>query len=404
MVITEETRAFIAAHADADVRKLALMGKRCEGIDMPFALDQIAGRQTARLKLPSWAATEGIIFPPHLAMEQCSSEATARYKASIAARFVDAKNCGFIDITGGFGVDFSYMAKGFKSATYIERQENLCELAAINLPLLGLSNATILNTDGEDYIKNAHFTDETVVFMDPARRDKNGGRTYAIGDCTPDVLGFIDNLLQKAALVIIKLSPMLDWHATVADLNRVVSNHDAVREVHIVATKNECKELLIVLSTRTSAPPSIHCVNDDSLFSFDERTANNAKNTDFTDSSETPKYLLVPNAAVMKAGCFRELELVLGIRQIAPSSHLFVSDSEISGFPGRTFQISAVSSLNKKELKAMLSGIERANISCRNFPLKPEELRKRLKIKDGGNDYIFATTTQNGDHRLYLVH
>ena len=409
---SKATLDFICKHANDDVRKLALSAKRTESLDLSFALDQIAGRQKAKVKLPSWFTTADramgenmdessfLVFPPHISMEQCSSEQTARYKKLVLDRLLDrdrSRTSHFIDITGGFGVDFSYLAQGFAEATYVERQEHLCEIARHNFPLLGLPHANVICKELESPLELTDLQ-ETVVFIDPARRDTNGNRTYAIGDCTPNILGFIGELLQRAALVMVKLSPMLDWHQTVEDLNSACESKDAVREVHIVSTQNECKELLIVLSERYESALEVHCVNDEETFVF-------SPNASVIQSSATafePHKLYVPNASIMKAGCFVEIENAFGIRQIGKNSHLFVGDS-VSAFPGRVFNILCVTTMNKKELKSALSGIDRANIATRNFPLSPEQLRKRLKVKDGGVIYLFATTTDEGDHVIYVT-
>ena len=412
MNISKSTLDFVCKHANDDVRKLALSAKRTENLDLSFALDQIAGRQKAKVKLPSWFTTAGramgenvdesslLVFPPHISMEQCSSEQTARYKKRILDRLLDhpwSRNSHFIDVTGGFGVDFSYLAQGFAEATYVERQEHLCEIARHNFPLLGLPHANIICKELESPLELTDLQD-AVVFIDPARRDTNGNRTYAIGDCTPNILGFIGELLQRAALVMVKLSPMLDWHQTVEDLNSACESKDAVREVHIVSTQNECKELLIVLSERYESALEVHCVNDEETFVFSP----NASVAQSPVIASEPHKLYVPNASIMKAGCFVEIENTFGIRQIGKNSHLFVGDS-VSAFPGRVFNILCVTTMNKKELKSALSGIDRANIATRNFPLSPEQLRKRLKVKDGGDTYLFATTTDEGDHVIYVT-
>ena len=416
MNISKYTLDFICKHANDDVRKLALSAKRTEGLDLSFALDQIAGRQKAKVKLPSWFTTADramgenvdesslLVFPPHISMEQCSSEQTARYKKSLLDRllpsFLDrdrSRTAHFIDITGGFGVDFSYLAQGFAEATYVERQEHLCEIARHNFPLLGLPHANVICKELESPLELTDLQD-AVVFIDPARRDTNGNRTYAIGDCTPNILGFIGELLQRTVLVMVKLSPMLDWHQTVEDLNSACESKDAVREVHIVSTQNECKELLIVLSERYESALEVHCVNDEETFVFSP----NASVAQSPVVASEPQKLYVPNASIMKAGCFMEIENTFGIRQIGKNSHLFVGDS-VSAFPGRVFNILCVTTMNKKELKSALCGIDRANIATRNFPLSPEQLRKRLKVKDGGDTYLFATTTDEGDHVIYVT-
>lgn len=422
MNISEATIDFVCRHANDDVRKLALSAKRTEGFDLSFAFDQIAGRQKARTKLPSWyaladkAISEGkaldeahfLVFPPHISMEQCSSEQTAKYKKSVLDRVLASifdrdrsKNTHFIDITGGFGVDFSYLAQGFAEATYVERQEHLCEIARHNFPLLGLPQANVICKELDSPLQLPSLRaalQETIVFIDPARRDTNGNRTYAIGDCTPNILDFIEELLKKTVVVMVKLSPMLDWHQTVEDINRASCSGNAVREVHIVSTQNECKELLLVLSERYESALEVYCVNDDDVFVF---TPNETRTN--TLEVKPSKKLFVPNASVMKAGCFPEIETRFGIRQIGKNSHLFIGSEDIVGFPGRVFNILCVTTMNKKELKNALAGIDRANITTRNFPLSPEQLRKRLKIKDGGDIYLFATTTDEEEHIIYVT-
>ena len=418
MNISEATIDFVCKHANDDVRKLALSAKRAEGLDLSFALDQIAGRQKARTKLPSWYALAAmgesvdeahfLVFPPHISMEQCSSEQTAKYKKRILDRLLPSildhpwsRNAHFIDITGGFGVDFSYLAQGFAEATYVERQEHLCEIARHNFPLLGLPKANVICKELDSPLQLPSLRaalQETIVFIDPARRDTNGNRTYAIGDCTPNILDFIGELLKKTAVVMVKLSPMLDWHQTVEDINRASGSGNAVREVHIVSTQNECKELLLVLSERYESELEVYCVNDDDVFVFTPGEANSP----ISESRSTEK-LFVPNASVMKAGCFLEIETRFGIRQIGKNSHLFIGSEDIVGFPGRVFNILCVTTMNKKELKTALAGIDKANISVRNFPLSPEQLRKRLKIKDGGDIYLFATTTDEEEHIIYVT-
>ena len=418
MNISEATIDFVCKHANDDVRKLALSAKKAEGLDLSFALDQIAGRQKARTKIPSWYALAAsgesvdeahfLVFPPHISMEQCSSEQTAKYKKSVLDRVLASifdrdwsKNTHFIDITGGFGVDFSYLAQGFAEATYVERQEHLCEIARHNFPLLGLPKANVVCKELDSPLQLPSLRaalQETIVFIDPARRDTNGNRTYAIGDCTPNILDFIGELLNRTAVVMVKLSPMLDWHQTVEDINRSSGSGNAVREVHIVSTQNECKELLLVLSERYESELEVYCVNDDDVFVF------TPSETRFkTLEVKSSKKLFVPNASVMKAGCFPEIETRFGIRQIGKNSHLFIGGEDIVGFPGRVFNILCVTTMNKKELKSALAGIDKANISVRNFPLSPEQLRKRLKIKDGGDIYLFATTTDEEEHVIYVT-
>lgn len=493
-IMNQATLDFIRQHQDGDVRQLAFLGCKYPEVDMPFALDQIRGRKMARVKLPRWASIDGIIYPPHISMEQCSSEQTALYKAELAARLLGlspsssengeekekesenasnlhlseicefagkgavdsefAKNeatckkqqilteleenvneikegpyegdfseeTEFVDLTGGFGVDFSYIASrlGVKSM-YVERQAHLCEAAKENFGRLGLKNAIVKNGDGIEVLhsfaskKEAAASDSLgitedqsqsllktnlglkLIFIDPARRDDAGNKVVSLKDCTPDVTLLQEEMLSKADYVIIKLSPMLDWHRAVSELN-------CVQEVHIISVNNECKELLLVLSARNMGGNlRIYCINDAQSFVCDELDMESSSVKIAPSTLEEMQYFYEPNASLMKAGCFGVLSERYGARMLSKNSHLFVSREPIAVFPGRSFRIIVVSSFNKKELKRHLSGITKANIATRNFPLSVAELRKRLKLKDGGETYIFATTLSDESHVLMIT-
>lgn len=378
----EATRLFIRAHRTEDVRRLALSGAKAEGIDLTFALQQIAGWQTARKKLPTWAATEGVVYPPHLNMEQCSSEQTATYKRST----LPVSKGTFVDLTGGFGVDFCWMSSAFERRIYVERHADLCKVARHNFPLLGVE-AEVVCEDAEVYLRRMEHA--KVIFIDPARRDQHGGRTYGIADCTPNVIELLPLLREKADYIILKLSPMLDWRKAVDDLK-------GVGEVHIVSVDNECKELLLIVRSQPSDTLRLVCVNDDDIWEVPIIEAS------YEQRKMEAVYLYEPNASIMKAGCFREVEQTFGVQQLATNSHLFVSDHELCHFPGRRFVVDAITSLNKQELKARIGQMERANIAVRNFPMSAEQLRKKLKLKDGGEVYIFGTTLQDGTHQLFI--
>lgn len=522
-IMNQATLDFIRQHQDDDVRQLAFLGSKYPEVDMPFALDQIRGRKMARVKLPRWASIDGIIYPPHISMEQCSSEQTALYKAELAARLLGlspsssengeekekesenasnlhlfeicefagkgavdsefAKNeatckkqqilteseenvneikeepyegdfseeTEFVDLTGGFGVDFSYIASRLDvKSMYVERQAHLCEAAKENFGRLGLKNAIVKNGDGIEVLhsfaskKEAAASDSLgitedqsqsllktnlglkLIFIDPARRDDAGNKVVSLKDCTPDVTLLQEEMLSKADYVIIKLSPMLDWHRAVSELN-------CVQEVHIISVNNECKELLLVLSARnmddmraSSADGEsgedeidgaegtdgevkhagnlrIYCINDAQSFVCDELDMESSSVKIAPSTLEEMLYLYEPNASLMKAGCFSVLSERYGARMLSKNSHLFVSREPIAVFPGRSFRIIVVSSFNKKELKRHLSGITKANIATRNFPLSVAELRKRLKLKDGGETYIFATTLSDESHVLMIT-
>lgn len=412
-IMNDETREFVAMHRDEDVRELALKARRVDGLDLSLALDQIAGWQIASKKLPQWASCEGIIYPPHISMEQCSSQFTAQYKSEIAqtllasaatvrARVSDSAESdtlvakrAMVDLTGGFGVDFSYLARGFSQATYVERQRHLCDLAEHNMAALGLDQARIVCGDGVEYLRQMGPVD--FIYLDPARRDEHGSRTYAIEDCTPNVFELRDLLLSKSQYTLVKLSPMLDWRKAVADFD------GTVREVHIVATGNECKELLLVLGQQVHEEPSaprVFCVNDNQRIDYDSAAYTQGLRIGGKPLPEAKNYLYEPNASIMKAGCFDLVEERFGVTQVGPSSHLFVSATPVADFPGRGFAIEAIGGMNKKDIQRLLNGTKQANIAVRNFPLTAPQLRKKLKLADGGPVYLFGTTMQGCDHVL----
>ncbi|MDY3703368.1 MAG: SAM-dependent methyltransferase [Prevotella sp.] len=523
------TAEFIQEYREKDTRQLALRSARFPDVDMPYALDQIKGWQTARRKLPTWAACDGIVYPPHLSMEQCSSEPTAQYKLNLAMEWscriessefrvesseegvesselrvesseegvesselrvensegevnnfssgqpatlnsqlstlnpqpatlnsqlstlnpqpatlnsqLSTLNCHasrMTDLTGGFGVDFSFTSCAFASATYVERNAQLCHMVEHNLPLLGIDNAKVVCADAVDYLSTLDM--QTMIFLDPARRDQHGAKTVMLADCTPDVVQLLPQLLKKSRFTMLKLSPMLDWHKAVEDL------HGMVREVHIVSVGGECKELLLVLSEEIESELKVFCADLEagdsslsggssgsscsslsslssepsfprtpsspsasstpslsaSLFVYAPGSSSPAPNSKL--KTQNSKFLHEPNASIMKAGCFDELAAAYGVSPVSRNSHLFLSAEPVDGFPGRSFSIERVTTLNKRELRQALAGIEKANIATRNFPLSVAELRKRLKLKDGGDVYIFATTTAEDEHLLLISH
>lgn len=416
--ISEATRLFIHEHRTEDVRQLALQASRSADINLSFALDQIAGWQTARTKLPSWAATDRIIYPPHLSMEQCSSELTAKYKEKVIAAnlplhretVLSANHPRvFIDLTGGFGVDFSFMSRSFDQRIYVEREEHLCEIAHHNFSCLNL-DATIKNDESTAFLHA--ISQAECIFLDPARRNEHGGRTYGIADCTPNVLEMWEELLSKAGMVLLKLSPMLDWRKVVKDLREADKRgtQSWYLEIHIVSVDNECKELLVVCKAgvkEVKEEVKLVCIN---LFSKggEERfeVIPQPSSLSLQPSQgrlEGFSYLYEPNASVMKAGCFDELSKRFGVHPLAQNSHLFVANHSCADFPGRHFEIVRCSSMNKKELGRSLTDITCANITVRNFPMTVAALRKRLKLKDGGDIYIFATTLAQGEHVLIIA-
>lgn len=379
MQLSTETRRFIEEHACEDVRQLALQAKKFPQVDMPAVVVQIAGRQIASVKVPSWHRVSEILYPRHLSMEQCSSEVTALYKASL----VEGKT--FADLTGGFGIDCSFISQRFQEADYVERQAELCALAEHNFPLLGL-NIRIHHNDGVAYLKQMQPVD--CLFLDPARRDGHGGKTVAISDCEPDISEWEEQLVDKAQTVMVKLSPMLD-------LSLALNTLKHVREVHVVSVNNECKELLLLLQKASvSSEIPIHCehiVNADEHQHF-VFTQAQERTSDCPLAAQVEAYLYEPNASILKAGAFRSLTQTYPLKKLHVSSHLYTSSHLVEDFPGRIFKVEGVSGFGKKELKTFLQGMEKANLTIRNFPSSVAELRKRLKLKEGGEDYLFATT------------
>ncbi len=379
------TREFIAQHRNDDVRALALQAKRYTTVDIREAVTQIEGWQQAREKLPTWSAVEGIIYPPKISMEQCSSEHTAKYKSSLAS------GKRFADLTGGFGIDFSYIARGFSEAFYIERNERLCEIAKANFSLLGLNHTTVINGNSEEQLTALPQLDW--LFIDPARRDGDGRKVVALSDCEPNVVELEEQLLSKAKKVMIKCSPMLDITMACRQLK-------SVSAVHIVAVNNECKELLFILQSGNAG--TIHCVNilkecvQEFTFTQDEEQSSTA-----TYSSDISRYLYEPNASIQKAGCHNTLSQRLGLKKLHPNSQLYTADEYIQHFPGRIFEVVEVLGFSKADIKKV-QALQKANITVRNFPESVQQLRKRLKLADGGDNYIFATTLANGSKAMII--
>ena len=389
------TAEFIREYRERDIRQLALQANRFPDVDMPYALDQIQGWQIARRKLPKWAACDGVIFPPHLSMEQCSSEPTAQYKLNLAMEWasrvesselrvensaegvnnsseqpatlnsqLSTLNCHascMTDLTGGFGVDFSFTSCAFTAATYVERSEQLCHIVEHNLPLLGLNNATVVCADAVEYLSTVE--PQTMLFLDPARRDEHGAKTVMLADCTPDVVQLLPKLLEKSRFTMLKLSPMLDWHKAVDDLQ------GAVREVHIVSVGGECKELLLVLSTVVESELKVYCADlstasdTPSLFVYTPGSSAPVVNSKL--KTQNSKFVHEPNASIMKAGCFDELAAAYGVSPVSRNSHLFLSDEPIEGFPGRSFVVERVSPMYLCEVLDAVVGIEIYKIAPR---------------------------------------
>ena len=381
------TRDFIESHLKDDVRQLALQ-KFPDDVDKALVLNQIEARQLLSKKVPSWASNPDLLFPRHLSIEQCSSELTAKYKASI----IEGGDT-FVDLTGGLGVDSYFLSEKFKTSYYVENQKELCDLAKHNFGVLG-RKITVVNDNSESFLsKNKGFD---LIFIDPARRDVYNRKMVSLHDCSPDVIDLQNILLKNAKNVLIKASPMLD-------ISLITNELQNISEIHIVSVRNECKEVLIKIELGFDGEIKYFCVNlqNDTVistavkrsgeisFEFSESSENSAVST-FAPTIK--RYLYEPNASLMKSGAFKLISQRFAIEKLHVNSHLYTSDNLISDFPGRIFEVVGFAPFNKKVRKELLNDITEASVATRNFPLSANELRKSLNLKESDKNYVFGTT------------
>ena len=379
------TQQFALKHRSDDLHRLLLQQSAYPGIDIPAAVTQIEGWTIARNKIPSWATNDAILYPPRLAMEQCSSELTARYKASIVS------GIRMTDLTGGFGVDSSFMSERFNDVTYVERNEQLFAISSANFESLGLTNIHPVCGDGRNALST--LPHQNWIYLDPARRDTAGHKTVALADCEPDVSMMEEELLAHANNILVKCSPMLDISLACTQLRHV-------QEVHVVAVKGECKELLLVLNNADIKPSEvpITCIDlpEGKPFTFTREE----EDTCGCPFQQPGRYIYEPNAALLKAGCFRLPATRFGLQKLHPNTHLYTSDVLYTDFPGRIFEVIHTCGFSKRELRSALGELQCANITVRNFPQSVDTLRRRLHLAEGGDNYLFATTIGKGEHRL----
>ena len=448
MNINEATWQYIAAHSEDDVARLALHPSKDPQVDMAVALQQIAGRQKAKEKLPEWYAKEGLLYPKKVSMEQCSSSQTAEYKASLV------EGDSFADFSGGFGVDTVSLARKFDKGWYVEPQEELCELFQHNCKVLDINNVNIVNGTMEDNLAAIGSVD--TIYLDPSRRDTHGRRVVSLADCTPNLPEWKSALLERCNTLMVKLSPMIDIFQTLRDLPETYA-------VHVVAVEGECKEVVFLLSRDNFPVNDIHrrdaiyrVRNSDRIYRVrDSDTIYRVRNSnpinrvrnsnpemdiiaDGTDllnettdainsvptiaavdigknaisrvvttlnterttppciATEFGSYLYEPNAAVIKAGIFNALSQQFQIAKLAKNTNLFTANELHEDVPGRIFRIEAVHEFHPRKTAKELSHLANASIAVRNFPLSAEELRKTLKIKDGNACYLFGCTLWDG--------
>jgi 16S rRNA G966 N2-methylase RsmD len=379
---SQSEKSFIKTHLNDEVTSLLLQAKKYPNLNVPDLVWQIKARQKAKTKLPEWFEHEDIIFPKMLSVEQCSSEITAKFKASLV------QGETLIDLTGGMGVDMAYMSKYFEKATYLEQNEELLAITEYNFKVLGIKNVEFSPPTPRGGVYPPTLDAKTLplgagglIYLDPHRRDDTGNKVVSLRDCEPNILEIKDLLFSKTDKILLKASPMLDISLAITELQNVVN-------IYVVAVENEVKEILFYLQKNYQEEPIFHAVNlPNSSFVFKKSEEKNA----VVKINSPQQYLYEPNAAILKAGGFRIIAQYFDLQKIAPHSHLYTSVDLVDNFQGRTFKIEGVCKLDKKEISKYLSE-NKVNITIRNFPLTVKQIREKLKLSEGGNTYLFATT------------
>lgn len=388
-LLDDEVQEFIQKHEQDDPFALSLKYDQVNGVPIQIIAEQIAVRQKAKVKLPHWYQNRQILFPSKISLEQCSSQTAASYKASLV------RGKSLVDLTGGLGVDTYYFSKNFEQAVHVEQQTQLSELAAHNFAVLGASNIKTVNSSAEDFLsRTAEGFD--VIYLDPARRSSDNRRIFRLEDCSPNVLELQKTLLSKAENVLIKTSPLLDIHLALEVLK-------GVHEVHVISVNNECKEVLYLINKSYEKESRIITVNikNSTTQLFRYYKSEEAVSPVFYGDLHT--YLYEPNASLLKAGAFKIISKVYEISKLHPNTHLYTSDNLISGFPGRVFQVAHDTSYSRKTVGKLITG-KKANITSRNFPDDVATIRKKLKLEDGGDTYLFAFTDMKGAKRIAITY
>lgn len=380
---------FILQHGNDDAGRLRLKYAGNEKIS--WAIDQIEARKKIDRKLPLFSENGRLLFPSVLSAEQASSEDTALYKQQILSGRFDT----ICDLTGGLGIDSYYMARIASQLTYIERFSHYCDIARHNFKELRQNNIHVLNGDCRDFLKSSHQRCD-LYYIDPARRGSGNKRLYNLADCEPSVLEILPIVLAEKASLLLKASPMLDIKQTINDLGKV-------SEIHILSVKNECKELLFLVEPNHAGDPRIYCSNKTLDNKWQTYTFFLAEESLLPSSPvcTLQEYLYEPNSSILKAGAFKSIAQSFGIDKLAVSSHLYTSRKYVSDFPGRAFEILEAYPFSKQVLKKCSRKYPQANVSTRNFPLTPDEIRRLGGIKDGGDIYLFATMVNSEKTMIY---
>lgn len=384
-ILHTDVQQFINENLKTDINKLILKGSPFSNIDTQKLANQIISKKKSKEKLPTWFATEKIFYPPKISIEQTSSEITAEYKSEL----ISGKN--LVDITGGFGVDTFYFSKTFDEVTHCEINSELSEIVSHNYQQLGVQNIKTIASDGIYFLKNTTENFDC-IYIDPSRRNDAKGKVFLLKDCLPNVPENLDFLFTKSDKILIKNSPMLD-------ISNGINELQFVKEIHVIAVKNEVKELLFLLEKDYQNSIIVKTINllkqGNQEFSFH---LNTKKKSDY---SEPLSYLYEPNTAILKAGAFHQISEQLNLLKLHEHSHLYTSENLLEDFPGRKFKIQEVLNYDKKKIAKFLPN-KKANITTRNFPKTVAQIRKENKLKDGGNIYIFFTTNCN-NKRIVII-
>ena len=343
-------------------------------------LQQVEGKERTADKLPSFAAIEDWWYPVRLSCEQCSSELAARYKASLISN-LGFQNSNFVDLTGGYGVDTYFLSEQFEHTDYVEQNAELCRIAEHNFSIQK-SAISIQNCTAEEFLKTAGQYD--LIYLDPARRDSHGGKVFRLEDCTPNVVELLPTLLAHSKRILLKLSPMLDLTQAIKELSAVSLQWS----VYVVAIKNEVKEVLL-LSGGTGQITAIDLDKKDQAFVFTKEEEQNCSLLN-GDALLNGGFLYEPNAAILKAGAYKLIAERFGLSKLDVNTHLYASEELVPNFPGRVWKI-----VEKQDLK-------QANVLCRNYPLTPEALKKKLHLRDGGTAYVIGCRV-NGKPTLFYA-
>jgi 16S rRNA G966 N2-methylase RsmD len=376
---------FIYENETIDEHKFLLKGKSIEGVPANIIADQITGRRKSKNKIPSLYKTHVIVYPPGINLEQSSSESTALFKASLG------KGKTIVDLTGGFGIDSYFFSKQFEDVHYIEKNDSLLKIAAHNHRILGAQNIKHHLTSAEEFLKTTTAKFD-FVYIDPARRSAGNKKVFKLSECEPDVTLLQPLIFEKTEQLLIKTAPLLDINQGLRDLQNV-------QNVYVISVDNECKELLFLCRRNFIGEPQIETVNlSDKGNEFFNFTFEVERET-ISVFSDPLKFLYEPNASVLKAGAFKSIGNQFNLNKIQQSTHLYTSDNLINSFPGRCFEILAEVKADTKSLKQFFPD-GKANITTRNYPLTPEELKKKTALKDGGKNYLFGFS---GMDKKYLV-